>query len=195
MATLQPQLPMSTPAAHSADTEWKLPSWISDWHVGEKIPATIEQVNLEIAKVERFLDRVPHEAIGQLLDELLDQLNPPAQSAKHAEIAERLAAWWERTRPAYISDMADYPADLLVKACRAARSSCVTMPKVADLKRHVIDDLAERNSALVKLRVARQELLRIQAPKKFTPLTPAEQREVDAHLAKWGITPPSRETS
>ena len=146
------------------------------------MPAARHDVERAILATERALEPVPPEAILDGIKRLLDAVHPPSQSGKRDEIAAELAAWWKRNHEIYVAALADLPADLLKAGSVAALRHCRFMPKPADIRRPVEDELARRQSALVRLRTAARKATRQSAalPVKREPLT-AEQ---EARLAR-----------
>ena len=146
------------------------------------MPAARHDVERAILAVERALEPVPPDAILDGIKRLLDAMNPPSQSARREEIAVDLAAWWKRNHEIYVAALADLPADLLKAGSVAALKHCRFMPKPADIRRPVEDELARRQSVLTRLRMAGRKAARegSAAPVTREPLTP----EQEARLAR-----------
>ncbi len=123
-------------------------------HVTDPVPVARDDLERDILAAERALEPVPPEAILDSIERLLDAVNPPSQSSRPDEIAVDLAAWWSRNHEIYVAALADLPADLLKAGSVAALRHCHLMPKPADIRRPVEDELARRRRALIRLRAA-----------------------------------------
>lgn len=178
----------------ASETAWSPPAWLDAWQYVNPVPVPVLEVDRAIMAVERALEPVPADAILAGVKRLLDAMNPPSQSAKRDDIAADLAAWWKRNHEIYVAALADLPEDLLKAGSLAALRSCRFMPKPADIRKPVEQELARRHAALLRLRTARQKALRARptGPVKREPLTP-EQEAMLARIRGKSITNPSTE--
>lgn len=183
---------MAMAAVQPSHEAWKAPSWLKDWSVqDQRVPATLHDVDLAIMATERALEPVDNERLGAGLAKLLNVVNPPTNSAKWPEVQERLREWWAEAKPVYVAALKDLPLDLLQKACIEVVKTHAFMPKAADIRKHVADELADRTSALLRLKLARDKVRAIAAPpvapKQFLhEMTPEQRDRYDEIMARVG---------
>lgn len=135
------------------------------------MPVPVASLNSLISEAETAREPAPRDAIANGLNTLLDAMNPP----RTADAQLAMAEWWERNRGIYVEALADLPADLLAHASACVIRSSPFMPKPADIRKHVERELAERVTALVRLRHARVLALRQQMT---DPAPPDEDRDM-----------------
>jgi hypothetical protein len=183
--------------SNSTDPAWSAPLWLDSWHFTDPVPAARHDVERAILATERALEPVPPEAILEGIKRLLDAVNPPSQSGKRDEIATDLAAWWKRNHEIYVAALADLPADLLKAGSVAALRHCRFMPKPADIRRPVEDELARRQSALTRLRTAARKAARegTAVPVKREQLTAEQEARLARLLGRPLPQPPAGEAA
>jgi hypothetical protein len=119
---------------------WSAPQWLASWRAELPPPASRQEIATALTSAE-------------------DALMPVDQKIAAALIAQTMGIWgvppnWAEIAGFYLEVLEDVPPDLASLAMKHCRRNCRFMPRPADIRDQIAEELAERRVALSRLRHA-----------------------------------------